>query len=158
MVKLLVDVSEIYHKLYRRFNHKLDYEKYLSAVEARFGVVEAVAYGSQTKGEAKNFIACLKNIGFEAKYKRPRVFTVSDREIKQCHHGIEITVEAMNSVNDTVFVLGISNTDYIPLIQELQAWGCKVVIFASGVPHIMHKVADEVIEITPDLFEDENDD
>ncbi len=155
MVKVFVDVGDIYHKLHRR-NSKLDYEKYLDAVEKRFGQADAIAYGSQIKGEAENFITCLRNMGFEVKYKRPHVFTVNDREIKYCHHGIEITLDALADDNDIV-VLGVSSTDYIPLIQALQERETYVVIFASGVPPVLRKVADEVIEITSDLFEEVQD-
>ena len=155
MIKVLVDVGDIYHKLHRHGN-KLDYEKYLDYIETRFGEVEAIAYGSQVKNEAACFITCLESIGFETKYKRPRVFTIDDREIKQCHHGVDITLDALVDTYDTI-ILGVSSTDYIPLIQALQNQAIKVIIFASGVPRIMRKIADEVIEITPDLFEETQD-
>lgn len=154
--KVLVDVGDIYHKLHRHDN-KLDYEKYLDAIEKRFGETEAIAYCSQMKNEAASFITCLRNIGFEVKYKRPRVFTIDDREIKQCHWGVNITLDALVDTYDTI-VLGVSSTDYIPLIRALQEGAIKVIIFASGVPRVMHKVANEVIEITPDLFEVQDED
>jgi uncharacterized LabA/DUF88 family protein len=158
-VKILVDVGDIYHKLNRRYEGKLDYTKYLNAIETRFGEIShATAYGSQSKDEAASFIACLRSIGFDTKYKRPRIFTVNDREIKQCHWGVDITLEALDAIvgggGADVIVLGVSSTDYIPLIQALQRQSLKVIIFASGVPNVMRKVADEVIEITPDLFEE----
>lgn len=157
MVKVLIDVGDIYHKLYRRYKCKLDYEKYLDVIEKRFGEeVVAIAYGSQVKSEAESFIAYLRSIGFEVKYKRPRVFTIDDRVIKQCHWGVDITLEAMRDDHE-IYVLGVSSTDYIPLVQELRDRGNYVIIFASGVPRVMHKIADEVIEIPEDLLEEVQD-
>lgn len=159
-VDVFVDTGDLYHKLHRYHNAKLDYALYLDYIEERFGEIrEAIAYGSQTKNEATGFITCLKGVGFTVKYKRPRIFKINDREIKRCEWGCELTVDAIRYTlaSDTV-ILGVSNTDYIPLISYLRSFGAKVVVFASHVPGVIEKVADEVIEIPEDLFEEEEDD
>lgn len=157
-IKVYVDTGDIYHKLNRYFNAKLDYELYLDYIEEMFGeVTKAVAYGSQREREAVSFITCLQSLGFDTKYKRPRIFRVGDREIKRCDWGVEMSVDIIRNVKagDTV-ILGLSNTDYIPLISYLRSLDAKVVIIASNVPVVMSKVADQVIEITEDLFEVEH--
>lgn len=156
-VKVLVDTGDIYHKLYRQFGYKLDYGKYLARIEELCGPVkDAIAYGSQINNEAAGFITCLKGLGFHTKFKRPRIFKISDREIKQCSWGVDITLDAFTNDNDIV-ILGISNTDYIPLIQALQERETYVIVFAASIPNIIRKVADKVIEITPDLLEETQD-
>jgi len=158
-VRVFVDVGDLYHKLHRYYNGKLNYELYLDYIERKFGeITEAVAYGSQCENEAAGFITCLQSIGFDTKYKRPRIFKINDREIKRCDWGVKITIDAISSIKagDTI-IFGISNTDYIPLIAYLRSCGAKVIIFASHVPKILYKIADKVIEITEDLFEEEED-
>lgn len=160
MINVHVDIGDIYHKLHRLFNAKLDYEKYLDYVEERFGKIDrALAYGSQRDNEASGFITCLKSIGFEVKFKRPRIFRIGDREIKQCNWGVDIAIDALNGMDSgDAVVLGVSSTDFIPLIVALKKRGIRVIIFASDVPSVLCKLAHEVIEITPPLFEEENDD
>lgn len=158
-VNVFIDVSDIYHKLNRYHDAKLDYGVYLDFIEEKFGEIgKAIAYGSQTKGEATGFITCLKSVGFNVKYKRPRVFKINGREIKRCEWGCEISVDAIrNAEPGGTIILGISNTDYIPLISYLRSFDIKVIIFASHVPNVFSKIADEVIEITEDLFAEEED-
>jgi len=158
-LRVYVDTGDIYHKMQRYYDTKLDYGLYLDRIEELFGEIDkATAYGSQSKGEATGFITCLQSIGFETKYKRPHIFKIGDREIKRCEWGIEISIDVLRTIKagDTI-ILGISNTDYIPLISYLRSFGVRVVIFAVRVPKVLSKIADKVIEISDTLFEEEED-
>jgi len=154
-LRVYVDTGDIYHKMQRYHSAKLDYGLYLDHIEELFGEIdEAIAYGSQSKNEATGFIACLQGIGFETKYKKPHIFKIDDREIRRCEWGVAISIDALRGIEagDTV-ILGISNTDYIPLISYLRDFGVKVIIFAAHIPKVLSKIADKVIEIPDTLFE-----
>lgn len=155
-IGLFVDTSDIYHKVKRKFDSKLCYETYFNEV-ADWGIIQqAFAYGMQTDSEASGFITCLKMTGFDVRFKRPRIMTIGDREIKRCDWGIKIAVDVVKTIGhlDTV-VLGISNPDFIPLIHWIKDQGVNVIILASGVPKSLKNVADNVVEIDEDLLEEE---
>lgn len=157
-IGLFVDTSDIYHKIKRKFDGKLCYEAYFNEVADRGTIQQAFAYVMQTDNEASGFITCLKMSGFDVRFKRPRIMTIGDREIKRCDWGIKIAVDVVKTIDhlDTV-ILGISNPDFIPLIHWIKDQGVKAVILASGVPKSLRNVADDVIEIDEELLEDEED-
>lgn len=151
MLGIFVDVSDIYYKVNRKFDAKLDYKAYLDRFDDK--IFRAFAYCSQ---KAPGFLTYLRGCGFTPKYKRPKIIRISDREIKHCDWGIGITVDIINYLDniDTV-VLGTSNPDFIPLIQWLRTYETRVIIFACCVPLSLRNVADEVIEITEEELEED---
>lgn len=158
-VGVFVDTSDIYHKIRRKFDgEKLCYGAYFEKVVEWGTVQQAFAYGMQIEHEAGGFITCLKLNGFEVKFKRPRIIKIADREIKRCDWGIQIAVDVVKTINRLdLIVLGISNPDYIPLIQWIKDQGVKVTILASCVPKSLRDTADSVIEITTNYLETEDD-
>ena len=149
---LFVDTSDLYHRVRRKFNGaKLCYEAYYSSVEA---IDPSFAYVMQSENEASGFISCLKMIGFDVCFKRPRLLQIADRTIKQCDWKVQLTIDVVETLPglDTVF-LGVSNPDYIPLVQWVKDQGVKVVILACGVPKSLYRVADSVIEIDESFLE-----
>ena len=156
-VGLFVDTSDLYHRIRRKFSSKLCYETYFEEVSKLGTIQQSFAYGMQTDNEAGGFITCLKMTGFDTKFKRPRVMKIGDREIKRCDHGIALTVDVIRTIDhlDTV-VLGVSNPDYIPLINWIRDSGVRVIILASCVPKSMRELADKVIEIDGAYLEEED--
>jgi len=156
-IGLFVDTSDLYHRIRRKFNGKLCYEAYYEEVSSWGTMQQAVAYGMQVSAEAGGFITCLRVAGFDTRFKRPKVMRVGDREIKRCDHGVSIAIDIVKTIDhlDTV-VLGVSNPDYIPLINWVRDRGVKVVILASCVPRSLRDVADKVIEIDEEYLEDED--
>lgn len=158
-IGLFVDTSDIYHKIRRKFDGKLCYETLYDKVTTWGTLQQAFAYGMQIDKEASGFITCLKLIGFDVRFKHPRIIKIGDREIKKCEWGIKIAVDIVKTIDhlDTV-VLGVSNPDFIPLIQWIKDQGVKVLILASCIPKSLRDVADEVIEINEDFLENEDED
>jgi len=164
-VGVFVDTSDIYHRIRRKFDgEKLCYESYYEKIAEWGTVQQAFAYGMQTEHEAGGFITCLKINGFDVRFKRPRIIRIGDREIKKCDWGVQITVDVVKTISRLdLVVLGVSNSDYIPLIHWIKDQGVKVTILASCVPKSLRDTADSVIEITTDYleiaddFEDEED-
>ncbi len=155
MIGIFVDISDIYHKVNRKFGGKVDYFRYMDTVIDEDKVYRAYAYGSQRGKEAVGFITCLRKCGFEPKYKAPKIVVVGDREIKHCDWGICIAVDIIHLIDklDTI-ILGTSNPDFIPLIQLCQDRGKKVIVFACCVPVSLREAANEVIEINQSMLEE----
>lgn len=156
-IGLFVDTSDLYHRVRRKFNGKLCYEAYYEEVSGWGTIQQAVAYGMQIGAEAGGFITCLRMAGFDTRFKRPKVMRVGDREIKRCDHGVVMAVDIVKTIDhlDTV-VLGVSNPDYIPLINWIRDTGVKVIILASCVPRSLRDIVDKVIEIDEEYLEDED--
>ena len=152
MIGIFVDVSDIYHKVNRRFGTKLNYQKYISVIGDN--IYRAYAYGAQRNKEASSFMACLRHCGFSPKFKSPKVIVVGDREIKHCDWGVGIAVDVIHTLDkiDTV-VLGTSNPDFIPLVQWCRDQGKQVIIFASCIPLSLEEAANGILEINEDMLE-----
>jgi len=158
-IGIFVDTSDLYHKIRRKFENKLCYERYFDIV-AEWGEIKwAFAYGMQIEREARGFISCLTTAGFHVRFKRPRIIHCEDREIKRCEWGVGITIDIVEALEEfDVVVLGSSNSDLIPLIKWIRSQGREVIILACGVPKNMKDAANSVVEITEDYLEEEEED
>lgn len=155
-VGVFIDVSDFYYRIRRRFSgRKLDFNRYIIEAQDYGKIFRAFAYGMQRNNEAAGFITCLQASGFEAKYKRPKLITLGDREIKQCDWGIGITIDVVKLIDKLdVIVLGVSNPDFIPLIKWARDQGKEVIIFASCIPKTLKDAANSAIEITTELLQE----
>lgn len=77
-VGLFVDISNLYYCVGKRFERKIDYEKYLELAVGSGILVRAFAYGSHMEREADSFLFRLRQLGYEPKYKRPKEFENPD--------------------------------------------------------------------------------
>lgn len=158
-VGAFVDTSDLYHRIRRKFEGgKLCYESYFEKLASYGNLTQAYAYVMQSDNEASGFITCLKMIGFDVFAKRPRVMRICDRDIKRCDWGVNIAVDVSRTIDrlDQI-ILGVSNPDYVPLVQWIKDQGRQVVILASCIPKSLRNVADSDIEITEDFLEQDDD-
>ncbi len=147
-IGLFVDTFDLYRHVRHVFNGKIDYENYLEKVNESGQVVKCMAYGMQADG---GFISCLKILGFDTKFKNPRII----REIKFCDWNVQIAMDVVRSVNeyDTV-IFGSCSLGLIPLIKWLKEQNIEVIIFATDVPKSLRNLADQVIEIDEETIEE----
>lgn len=166
-VGVFVDTSDLYHKVQRKFGRgsKVCYATYYDTCDDQGDLIDvAVAYGMQN--DTHSFPNCLAIVGFDTKFKPPRVFTTGDRKIKKCDWNVALTLDVVNWVLeriasygnktvrfDDILILGSSNNLLVPLVKWVKEQGVKVVIFASCVPRNLKEVADEVIEVGEDCLE-----
>ncbi len=155
-VGVFVDVSDFYYRIQRRFSGaKLDFDQYIIVAAAPGKIFRAFAYGMQREREAAGVIKCLQASGFEAKYKRPKIIKIGDREIKQCDWGVGITIDVVKLIDKLdIVILGVSNPDYIPLVKWCRDQGKEVIIFASCIPKTLKDAANNAIEITTELLQE----
>lgn len=156
-VGIFIDVSDFYYRIQRRFSgRKLDFEQYFIAANDYGKIYRAFAYGMQRNYEAAGFIKCLQASGFEAKYKKPKIIKVGDREIKQCDWGMGIAIDIVSLIDKLdVVILGVSNPDFIPLVRWIRDQGVEVIIFASCIPKTLKDSANSAVEITTGLLQEE---
>ena len=148
-IGLFVDTFDLYRRVRHTFDSKIDYESYLTKVNELGKVVKCLAYGMQAEG---GFISCLKILGFETRFKNPRII----RDIKFCDWNVQIAMDIVRSVAefDTV-IFGSCSLGLLPLIKWLKEQDVEVIIFATDVPRSLRNLADEVIEIDESLLEEE---
>jgi len=144
---IFFDVSDLYYRVKKKYNKKLNYHRLLETV-GEFD--KARAYGCQQKDEARGFIAHLSGLGIKVSYSQPRVFKIGDREIKNCNWNVDITISAMCTQHKHI-IFCTSNLDLIPLYRHLQLMGIKVTVISCGVPGTIKAVADDWIEIGEEL-------
>ncbi len=142
MVSVFFDVSDIFYKVKRLHNKKVNYKKLMASIIEKFGEIEkARAFGCQSDNEARSFIAHLHDADIEVHYRRPKVFKVGDQGIKSCNWNVDITIYSMCSESKTI-VFCSSNPELIPLYRHLQNMGRKVVVVACGIPESVKVVVD----------------
>lgn len=153
---LFADVSNLYYCVGRKFEgRKLDYEKLLAAANEIGTVLRAFAYGSQRWDEAVGFIAYLRKIGYEPRYKEaPSVMDGEKRSIRKADWEVGIAVEVFRQIDrtDTV-ILCSANAIFAPLVDWVRDRGVRVIVLGCGITRELKELADEWIEIGEDLME-----
>lgn len=158
-IGLFADVGNLYYCVKKRYaNRKLDYHKYLTAVSGDSAVYRAYAYGVQVSNEAIKFITCLKHLGYDPKYKQPKVFEKEGKvTIKRISWNVGIAMDVVRIVDklDTV-ILGTSDANLVPLVDWVKERGVRCEVFACGISKELRDSVDKWTEIEEDLLEDEN--
>lgn len=134
-------------------NPRIDYQKYLNIAVGDGILYRAFAYGVTVQDEALPFIATLRRIGFEVKYRQARIIKNSP-SIRQTDVNVGMVVDVAR-LTDRIdcAVIGSNDPDLVPLIMFLRERGVKSVIFGCKIPPELHDIADFVIEVTEDMLE-----
>lgn len=160
-VQVFLDISNLFYCTGKKFNgRKIDYAKYLEYVTG-FGTIEkSVAYGAQLGKEAKSFINSLKMLGFETKYKEPRVFrnkaAGTTKIRRKADWDVGITLDVVNSVEAKrvdLVILGTADGDLAPLITWCKSRGVDVLVLACGISRELKAVATRYVEIPESFLE-----
>jgi uncharacterized LabA/DUF88 family protein len=103
-VSLFIDLSDLYHGVNKKFGRKLSYAKTLSKILEYFGEAklgQLHAYGVQKQNEASGFISCLRNLGFETHFSKPK------------HNwDVDIVADALHSKSE-IIVIGTNNVSFL---------------------------------------------
>lgn len=148
---IFLDLSDLYHRVNRRFGRKLNFAAVLDLFD---NVSAAHAYGIQRGNEASGFITCLQRLGFETHFKHPEIIKCGDRELKRANWGVGMTVDVVRYSRpiDTV-ILGSGSNNMTPLVEYLTENGFRCIVFACNVGKELRNSATEVLEITEDVLE-----
>lgn len=154
-IGLFVDISNIFYCVGKKFTgRKVNYEAYLALVRAQGEILRSLAYGAQREKEAQGFITCLKHLGFETRYKAPKIFTIGDKQIRRIDWGVGITLDVVRMLDKVdMVVLGSADPEFVPLVEFVQERGVPCVIVACGINKDLKAVAQQYIEITEEQLE-----
>jgi uncharacterized LabA/DUF88 family protein len=132
---------------------KVDYAAYLKSAVGDGVLHRAFAYGVQMKEEAAPFIGCLRQMGYEPKYRQARMID-GRPSIRSTDWNMGIAMDVMRHVPKLdVVVLGSNDPDLVPLVLYLKERAIKVVILSCRVGNELREAADEVIEINDGILE-----
>lgn len=152
---VFIDVSNLYYCIHKRYNNrKLDYKKYYDYISNMGEIKQAIAYGAQMKDEARNFIHCLDQIGFQAKYKKPKEFNNRGQIRHKADVDVEIVMDIVKRIDSfDRIVLGCADSDLAPMVEWVQEKGINVIVCATGISHELKETAHTCIEIPESLLE-----
>jgi len=159
MKRILVcmDVSNLYYCISKKFEgRRLDYSKYLDYVKELGDLQKMFAYGAQIGKEANAFIHCLRKLGFETKYKAPKVYRNEKTVRRKADWDVGIAMDIVNAVilkSVDMLILGTADGDLMPCVEWARARGIEVVVLACGISRELKKAATLFIEIPESLLE-----
>lgn len=149
-VAVFADVGNIFYCIGKKYGpRKLDYDKYLAQATGQGNTLyRAIAYGTQINNEANKFIACLQHIGYDVKYRPANAGRRNNWNV-----GIATDIFRIIDKVDIIY-LGTADIEIIPLIEWIKERGVRCVVMACGISRVVRDVADEWIEINPNLLEE----
>lgn len=146
---VLMDVSNLYHCMKKKFGGRLDYQKFLEHLTCSGLVIyRAIAYGSQLAGEAEGFITFLKRNGYEVRFKQVKQYPDGTHK---ANLDIEIAMDAVKILESVdVVVLGSADGDFASLIDYIQSRGKRCFVYGSDISSELKQIADEYYEFAPE--------
>lgn len=152
-VLVLADVSNLFYTVKKNLSARLDYEKLLSVALNGRELYRAIAYGIQIDG-SEAFINVLKNIGFETKFKPPKIwFGTDSKPATKADWDVQMAVDAIKFTDriDAVILLS-ADGDLAPCLEYIKFKGVRTEVIACGISRDLKDIADYWQEIGPDLF------
>jgi uncharacterized protein (TIGR00288 family) len=154
-VGVFIDVSNIYFTVQQKFpKRKLDYAKLKDFLKDLGDLTILRAYGAQLKDQAHPFIACLKSLGFEPKYKQPKTWREGNLIHRKADWDVGIAIDIITCMERLdIVVLLTGDGDMLPLVEYLKERGIRVVIIAAQGSKDLRDTASTYIEIYEGLLE-----
>lgn len=152
IVDIYLDLSDLYHRVNRRFGRKINYATAMERFAELGEVRKAIAFGIQRGNEASGFITCLQRLGLQTRFKYPEIIKCGDREVKRSNWEAEISFEAAVSGGDVV-VLGTGANNLATVAKYIVGSERKCLVFGCNIGKELRNAASEVIEITEDFLE-----
>lgn len=155
---IFMDVSNLYYCIGKKFIHrKLDYRKYINFVKDLGDPYISIAYGAQISGQANGFIYCLKQLGFQAKFKTPKAYSNAENGYVIKHKAdcdVDIAMDIVNMIDRIdMIILGSADGDMLPVVEWAMSKGVEVVIIATGISKDLKDHCTKFIEIPESLLE-----
>ena len=157
-IGVFADVGNLFYCINKRFpGRKLDYRKYLEKAINGNDLYRAFAYGGQIGDHATDFILCLRDIGYEPKFKEPKQYEVgTKREIGKADWDVGISIDVVTLLNMIdIVIIGSSDPDLVPLVNYVRAKGVPCHIFACGIARDLKNSANSYCEIDESLLVEE---
>lgn len=162
---LLVDISNVYYCLREQFGGaKLRYEKLLNFLESKgFEITRKIAYGSDNEIHYAFFDFLHKQLGFQIRTKIP-THKGADWDVGIAVDSIMIPLVEEAFWNGVLkeskyeaVIFATSDGDMVPCLLALKRHGIKVAVIGAKMSLDLKRVAHETYEITPELFQTDED-
>lgn len=157
-ILVCVDISNLYYCIGKKFEgRRLDYSKYVNSINDLGEIQKMIAYGAQMGKEASAFIGCLRRLGFETKYKEPKVFHSGAHTRRKADWDVGIAMDIVNAVemkSVDMVVLGTADGDLAPCADWAKSRGIDIVVLACGIARELKKAATTFIEIPASYLEE----
>lgn len=153
---IFADVSNLYYCIQKQYpRRKLDYRKYIKFIEDLGEIQQSIAYGAHMADQAQGFKYCLKQIGFQTKYKTPKTYAGENGKLKRkADWDVGIAIDIVNMIDRfDMIILGSGDGDMLPVVQWAMAKGVDVVVIAAGISSDLKDHATRCIEIPESLLE-----
>ena len=148
-IAIMIDANNLFYRLKKKHNRKLDYAKYLAFCKELGLVNVACVYGVHVRGKSIAFMTRLKTIGFVPNYTN-----VTKRDENKIQSTTRICVEAIaNMISYDTLIVGSSDKNLIPLFEYLKTQNKKVIVLSTNIPDAMYTAADKCIEIPVSMLE-----
>ena len=149
------DLSDLYHRVNRRFGRKLNFSSVLESFKSLGEVVTAHAYGIQIGHEASSFVSCLNRLGFVTHFKRPEIIRLGDHEIKRANWELQIGLDVVQAFIPglDVVILGTGSARMLPLVEYIRDCKKRCYVFGVGIEKELKRSVDVIIEVTQDFLE-----
>lgn len=153
-IVLVVDTRNIMACLGMTFsNGKLNYQKYIQDAVGEDILYSGIAYGCTQNGNESRFIASLKHMGLDAKFKAPlsKIDATTKETVQRwVNWNVGMTLDVVRlagtSKVDKV-IIGSSDPELVELVEYLKDNNIKVEIFACGIPKVLKNAASNYREI-----------
>lgn len=155
-IGVFVDVSNLYYCINKKFEkRKLDYRKYLAYVKDLGEVTRAIAYGCHVNDEAKGFIHCLRETGYQTKFKAVKSYHGETGLRRKADWDVGIAIDIVRMIDRfDMLVLGTADGDLEPAVEWCMSQGKDVLVLACGISKDLKERATEFIEIPESFLED----
>ena len=152
-----VDVNNLFNSYMRKFPGKrVDYKLLLERANQIAPVVRATAYGFQNSQEVEGFINRLRQLGYDTRFKKPRLVEEENKKFKTFDWNVGICMDVVRLVTsgrvDTT-IIGSSDPELVPLLQWVHGHGIRTIILSAGIGRELKNAADQFEEIGESYFE-----
>lgn len=156
-ILVIVDVSNIYYTVAREFNDRLNYEYLYNSISSKGQIYRAIAYGSEMNDEAKAFKAWLASIGFELKYKAPKIYpslTNPKKENRKADWDVQMAIDVVQILDSVdLIVLVTGDGDLTPVVDYVHSRGKLVHVIGCKINRDLREIADYWCEIDKHMLE-----
>ncbi len=152
---LIADIPNVYRQIKRKFQQKLNFTRFLDAVQERCDIefLYPYAYGMDLGHNDDAFRHCLAHLDFTIRFKRPHIITTDSRTVRYYDFGALMARDicAMRNEIDAV-VFCTTRPEYLPLLELTRNFGLTVITFSTNISDAFNSLSHQIYFIDEDLL------
>lgn len=156
-VLIIADVSNLY---YSNRPNKVDFEKVYHWCQGYGEIYRAIAYGAAMGAGADAFKSFLRHIGFEPKYKEPKIFVDQEnpgKEYRKADWDVGMAMDIVRMLDNVdIVILCSADGDLAPCIEWIEFKGKQCIVLASGISFELKQTCYQWQEMGEDFNDETN--